>query len=736
MLQATTFTNFNEKTNKHIFKLLLILSHTADKCDKQNYSFGKKIYRLTHTLCSILSIIPDSNKFVSSLFHIVRCLLVMHMYDEAFEVCSYLKGETLIYLREDVSDLLGKVACLWHNAAKDTFIVLQNNLNINHYYKLKEIIRYELDMIQIAHESYTKHLLIKISSHLDKIAAINKKLSTCFKDFCAFVIEYLYQTKLILNSGERYIIPRYMVQIITRIICENMNEECLISITKDLNTVSDHFKNVLLEDEECYQSLKEIESLYRIFMKPVECLGETDAKSIQKFCSNYKEITKKYGYTGITKWAIHSILQILESLFTTYWDKCMKTGRKMFLESGVLLETMNLIDCITICFIKQTLDKCNNCRDNECMVKIDIYNPVVIRIRCLTLINKLSKNDLSRDICVLVVRFLEQNVAHICEMMEFKCKCWTDLWCTCSALIYNLGIMSECYYKESVSMYSLLYTSIMHFEGIQAKSQYIKLKNPICSTLHRLSILHYSNGMYKEAMITSALNGLLSYNDVDSKAFRMWANIKYKSTTSNEVIMDTTMLSCLKANEAKLMELGLSVELSQYDLVEMCLREAKGLQEAKVNLSSAIQKVLSEMTALKASSIQYARAVQMLAYHLLHFDHDEDILDYLKQAISNLKRVEMNNSVLCLQANLEFYIFVNQLRNMCKKTETEMENTKFALYAPKVSEIGEEETHNVIPTYSMINIKEDSRIMMHLQTPLKKWNKYFHQNIVSLIIII
>ncbi|XP_076171229.1 uncharacterized protein LOC143148617 isoform X2 [Ptiloglossa arizonensis] len=727
-IQVNVLPNLKEKVNKHIFKLLLYLSHTADKCDKQNCTIGKEIHKLTCLLCSLLIEIPDSNKFVSSLFHIVRCLLVLCMYKEASDVCAYLETEALCYSHANVSDILIKIAYLWYNAVNNAFLILQKDpLNVEYYYELKDIIKHELQIIEITHKNYTKHLLVKISLYLDKIASINKEPNTCFTDFYVFIIEYLNLTKIFLNEDEKYVISRQMLHIVSKIACENVNEKCLKSVIEVLDTLSNYFKTTLKEDEECYQCFQQFQSLYHVLMKPVECLVENNAKSIHGMCDNYVKIAKQYGYKGCIKWMTFSIVQVLEPLFM-YWETCIKTGKKLFLENGILLEVMNLVAHINICFIKQRSDKCKSCQNKDCMVKRDIYNAVVIKIRCVNLISKLATNDLSQDICRLARKFLEQNIAYIYEMKECKCKCWMYLWSTCSALIYNLGIMSECIYEESVSLFSLLCTSIIQFEGVQQKSQYINLQNPICFTLHRLCSLHYNHGMYREAMTVSALNALLSYNDSNSKAFRMWANIKHKSMTSKE-IMEMTILTCLKSDKAKIEELGFSIELSQYELVEICLREAKGLQEAKVNLSGAIYKVLDEMTILDVTPIQYARVVQMLVYHLLNFDYEKDTLDCLKYAISILKQLETNNSVLCLQANLEFYTFVSQLHTISKKTQMEMENTRFALHAPKLSEIGENESRDVVPAYTMINIKEDCRLEMYLQAPLKKWNKCLVQNI-------
>ncbi|OAD58970.1 hypothetical protein WN48_09930 [Eufriesea mexicana] len=720
----------NDKINKHIFKLLLYLSHTADKCNKQNYATGKDIYKLTCILCSNLTNIPDNNKFVSSLFHIIRCLLTMYMFNEAYNVCLHLKTKTLYsdHINDNVSDILVKITYLWYNAVNNEFLIIQKDPSgSKHYLKLENIIKYELEVIQIAYKNPTKHLLAKVSSYLDKIALINTGPNTYFSDFYAFILDYLVHTEIILNIDEKYIICRHILHITSRIIYENINEKCLKIAIKVLNTISDNFKKILIEDEECYKCFLLFESMCSIFVKPVEYLVENDVKRIQELIDSYVKLTKIYGYTGFIKWTTFSIVQILEPLFI-YWETCIKTEMKIYLKNDLLLKTMNLVGHLSVCFVKQTSDKCKSCQNVNCMNKKDIYNAVVITTRYINLISKFPTNNLSKNMYVLVRKFLEQNIAYICEMKEYECICWTHLWSTSSALIYNLGIISDCFYEESVSLFSLLFASIIQLDGIEAKSQYMNLQNPICLTLHRISSLHYNHNMYREAMTATALNALLSYNDSNSKAFRMWANIKHKFVACKE-LMEMTILACLKKDKLKIEELGLSIELSKYDLLEICLREAKGLQEAKVNLSATIHKILSEMKVLNATPVQHARVVQMLAYHSLNFDYDEDILECIKQAILNLKQVKMNSSILCLQANLEFYIFVTQLRIVNKKTQMEIENIKFALYAPKVNDTEENEYHDVVPAYTMINIKEDSRLMMYLQISIKQWEKCLKQNL-------
>ncbi|CAL7939090.1 unnamed protein product [Xylocopa violacea] len=688
---------------------------------------GMEIYKLTCTLCTILTDIPDNNKFVCSLYHIINCLLVMYMFDQAYKVCFYLKTEALHCSHEYVSDILVKIAHLWYNVTNNEFLVLQKNLsNAKNYLQLKNIIKYELEIIQIVHKNPTKHLLTRTSTYFDKIVSTSKKPNVCFFNFSAFIIECLNQIKMHLNTDEKYIICRHMLHITSKIVCESINDEYLKSAIKIWSTIKDHFRKILSQDDECYQSFMVFEFLCDALAKPIECLVENDVKQLRQMTDIYTKLTGKYGYTGSVKWITFSIVQILDPLFV-YWDACIKAGRKIYLRNDLLLEIMNLVEHTSMCFIKQTLDKCKSCQSEECTIRKDIYNAVVIKIRCMNVIIKLSTDDLSRDIYTLAKKFLEQNIELIMEMKSNKCRCWTQVWSATSALIYNLSIMYDSFQEESLSLISLLFTSTVHFDVAQLKS-HCGRQNSACFTLHRISSYYYNHGMYKEAMTTVALNALLGYNDSESKAFRTWANIKHKSVASKE-IMEMTILACLKRDKSMFKELGFSIELSKYDLIEICLKEIKSLQDAKVNLSAAIHKVLSEMKVLNATSIQNARAVQMLVFHLLHFDYDEDILDCLKQTMENLMQVKTDSSVLCLQANLEFYIFVTHLHAMNKKTRMEMENTKFALYAPKTNALEETESPDVVPAYSMINIKEHFRLMKYLQLPLKKWSKCFKQNL-------
>ncbi|XP_017879014.1 uncharacterized protein LOC108624081 [Ceratina calcarata] len=725
-IQVNKVKNKNPTINKQIFKLLLYLCRTADKCDKQKHTVGREIYELTCTLCSILNDIPDANKFVCSLFHIIRCLLAMDLFDEAYEVCLHLKSVTFSS-DENVNKVLVKIVYLWYDAINIESSILKNNpSDDSHYLRMKNIIKYGLEIIKIVHNNPTQHLLKNIALYLNKVASICREQNTYFSDFSAYIAEYLDRTKIVLSDDTKYTIIRDMCRIIGTILYESIDRKCFMLQTKTSNALSYYFKEILSDDEECYQCFMLFESMCLNLFS----LKFHDVDEIQKLIDGYVKLAKMYGYSGCVKSITYNIVEISESLFT-YWETRIRTKRAMCVNS-FLLEIMKLVKHVSACLIKQTSNICEFCRDDECLVRNDMYNAVILKTKCANLINTRSIGDISEDVYMLARKFLTQCIAFINEMRNCKCKRWMHLWTMTGALIYNLGIMSQSFYKQSVSLFSLLLTSIIQFEGVVSKSRYISLQKPIYNILLRISSLHYDHHMYREAMTGAALSGLLSYDDTNLSAFHMWANIKNKCQT-NKAIMEMTMLACLKQDKSKINELGMSVELSKYNLVELCLKEAKGLQEAKVNLSVAIHRVLNEMKALKATAVQYARVVQMLVYHLVCFNHDEDTSESLKEAVSNLKQVKADNFVQCLHANLEFYMFVNQLHATNKKVEAEMESTNFALRAPAQSEAGENESRNVVPAYTMINIKQDHKLMSYLQTPIKKWSMCFQCDLKEIV---
>ncbi|XP_011141889.1 uncharacterized protein LOC105184670 isoform X2 [Harpegnathos saltator] len=720
----------DNKLNKYIFKLLLCLSCTAHKCKAQNHMTGKRIAELAKLLCSLLIEIPDDKAYISSLYHIIRCLICLNLYEDAADICCYLQPGDLYSPKDETMKLLVKIVYLWRIPINNIYSLASEALSTANYNNLKNIIRHEIQIIQIAYKNYTQHLIVRISTHIDKIATIDKGNNIYFDDFCKYILEYLIKVQLCLDKDEKSIIYCHIVRIISRIICKNISTSRIKYAVETLNKLCSYFKNVLIEDEECYQCFQQFQSLCIVLLTPVENFANDSAKNIQDFLICDKKLAQKYGYKeSLIKWNAFNIAEIVEPMFT-YWETYIQIDKNKFLDTGIMLETINLIIHLSTFFIKDVSNKCKSCLDENCTVKRDIYNNVILKYRCIYLINKFPAKTLPKTLCVYVGKILEQNVALISEMRECKCKRWTQLWTTCGALIYNMGIIFEHVYEESVHMYTLLCTYIFRFQGIESESNYLSFENPAFITLHRLCAVHYTNEMYREAMTASALNILLTYDTQFRKASDMWVNIKKKC--ASEEIAKLTVLECLRNDETKISEMGFTIDFSKYDLIQLCLHEARTLVKENIAFANGASAVLQELEKLKPSNRQYTQAIQLLGHYLLGSEYDSSVLKYHKKAISHLS----SNSVasLCLKVNLAFFTFIEELHIMNKQTLVEMENTRFALFASKLPEVYETKSPTVVPAYTMLNIKKDSSLMASLQECLEKWNQLIQHNILSEVI--
>jgi len=729
----------DSKLNNSIFRLLIHLCRVADKCNKQNCETGKDIAKLTKLLCSLLIKIPDDNNFVKALFKIVHCLISFNLHEDAAEICCYLQPGNLYNPQGDTMDLLIKVLSLWRVLVNNTYLTLTNeSINIENYSKLKNVMKHEMKMMQIAYKNYTNYLIMEMSIYLDRIAAIDKD-KNYFDDFYKYILEYLSGLQLYLDKDEKYVIYRHILRIICQVICRTINTTGIESAVKTLDELFSYFETLLAEDEECCQCFQQFQDLCMTLLVPMKNLVSDSAKNIQNIIYCNLNIAQKYGYAGGLKWNALIIAEIMESVFT-YWEKCIETDKHMLehlLDTGILSELMKLLIHINIdeFYFKQVSIKCKWCQDKLCTIKRDLYNAIVMKCRCISLVCKFPVKTLPAEVCALARKVLEQNVELIVhEIKECECKRWTQSWNTCRNSIYNIGILSEHVYEESVYLYSFLCTYIFKLERVESSSIYCEnsknVENIISFALHRLSIVHYNNNMYRKAMTVCALNALLSYNQSNTKAFHTWTNIK---KNASEEVANLTMLECLINDKDKLKnELGFSFDTSKYDFTELCLHEARNLLKEQIAFTNGVAAVLEKLRKLQPSN-QYAHTVQLLGYYFLGFKYDSSILKYHEQAICDLKKDKSNSmvAVLCLEANLSLFIFVEELHIMNKQTHMEMESTKFALFAPKLRDLAETKSSNIVPAYTMINVKKDTNLMLCLQKCLKKWKQLFKCYFVS-----
>ncbi|XP_018398949.1 PREDICTED: uncharacterized protein LOC108776744 [Cyphomyrmex costatus] len=618
-IQMTVRVRPNGKLNDGLFKLLLRLCCIADKwnkCNERNCETGKSIAKLAKLLCSLLIKVSDDTNFVKAVFKIVKCLISFNLYEDAAEICCYLQPGTLYNPRDNTMNIVMKVLSLWRVLVNNLYVTFTNEpSNIENYNKLKSVIKYEMKMMQIAYKNYTRHLIMEISMYLDRIAAIGKN-TKYFDDFCKYILDYLLGLELYLDKDEKHLIYRYLLRIMCHVICKTINTTDIESAIETLDELSSYFDTLVAEDEECYQSFQQFQSLCKNLLVPIKNLTRDSAKNIH---------TDEF-------------------------------------------------------YVKQASIKCKWCQNKLCTVKRDLYNAIVMRCRFISLLCKFPVKTLPVEMCVLSRKILEQNVESIIyEMKETGCKRWTQSWNICRNIIYNIGVLSEHVYEESVHL---------------------------------------------KAMTVCALNALLTCNQSNTIAFRTWISIK---KNVSEDIANLTMLECLTNDKDEIKnKLGYSFDISKNDSTELCLSEARNLLEEQIIFTNGVAAVLKKLRKLQPSN-QYAHTMQLLGYYFLGFTpHDSSILKYHEQAICDLKQDKSDSvAILCLEANLSLFMFVEELHIMNKQTEIEMENTKFALCAPKLRELTEVKSPNVVPAYTMINVKKDTSLMLCLQKCLQKWKQLF-----------
>ncbi|XP_011883685.1 PREDICTED: uncharacterized protein LOC105570845 [Vollenhovia emeryi] len=167
----------------------------------------------------------------------------------------------------------------------------------------------------------------------------------------------------------------------------------------------------------------------------------------------------------------------------------------------------------------------------------------------------------------------------------------------------------------------------------------------------------------QSSICISRLDGV-EPSPTDSESFR-WVHIK--KITSKEVA-SLAMLDCLTSDEDEIKsELGLSIDISKYDVTALCLREVNSLLEKQVAFANGVAAVLEKLRKLQPSD-QYTHTVQLLGYYFLGFNYESSILEFHEQAIHDLKQKKSNSvAVLCLEANLSLFTFADNLRVMINK---------------------------------------------------------------------
>ncbi|XP_012278117.1 uncharacterized protein LOC105698439 [Orussus abietinus] len=718
--------------NRALFRLLLHLAHVADKCIKKNLEIGKDIWFLSIRICSTLVDIPDTSKFLASIYHISRCLMEMGLYKEAIEVCDYMFPGKLVRVTSNIErTIYSKTAMVWHMKADQMTQQLTETVDKQTIEKLLIIIKYELQILRHANEHYSKPVLSNSQYYVDRVKVLCQNTKpTIYNMFCNGIIDCLQQLNISVEIDDEIIVYRYVISFINKI----SEGKTTITDTKaahdTLKRACAAFENCFATNIKCHRHFQVYKRICLELVKPVDFLDKNLAKVIKNIVTEMEMNLEKFDKKQhVPMWTAYKIAELLQSLFN-YWENSVKNGIESIITTqDVLYAIVRLILCISSIIDCQT-GLCRTCPVGKCKAKRDVFNGSAIRTRCLGFISIVLSKSLSQMNASTARELIEENIRAVIELKDVGCLEWIPLWIPSGTVLYNLGFIYEriCY-EESVSLYSLLCTCIVHLEGIGTSSTHLKLSasygSSMSCALHHLTSVHFNNKKYREAMTTCALNGLLTYTEENSKAFRMWASIKHKNKDPDKNSA-LSMLGYLRMNSESLKEIGVQINLEQYDLPQLCLREIKGLQGFRSNLMPALIVAVNELEQCKVNPMQYGLGVLLLGYHSFGWPNVCSISMYFRKAVSKLKEEQAVTSThLLLQVSFQFFDFLDELQKIRVQTQTEMESAKYALYARQLSEdLSDALVDSVVPAYTRINVKENAWLKSDLTNILLRWGKY------------
>ncbi|KAK0161769.1 hypothetical protein PV327_008184 [Microctonus hyperodae] len=719
-IENAAFSCPSDEINMGLYKLLLYLCNTAQQCDKTNISDGIKIANIACAICSKLTSIPDVSKFFSGIYHIVNYLNDMKLYVIAMKLGDYLVSSTLFCgTSNEFVDIYAKFSILWYKTINQLFCTFQK-IDEENFKVLMMLINYELKFQALALKDGSRYFLNKIAAYNEKIMSFGQQEFHC--KFRNAMMDCIAHTKVSLGDQSKFQTYRCALRILNDMVIGKTNIDDIESLNKRVAQFFILFQNCMKENKECYDCFTIYLQLCPIIIRRVDSFTSDHFHSIQKYKNSLNKLIKKYGYENAIKWNSYSIMQVSTALIT-YWEKFNEKNNEKNISNEFVTSITEFLNHHSNIFLNFHLSQCF-CYQNDCQMTVDIFNALTTKLQILKIFAR-SINNLPITLINLTIEIAEECVKFIHKLKAANCKRWRKLWVLFGSFIHNIAVHNEkIKYDETIRLYTLLATTTIELNAFDVESSFVDFDNPLSASLHRLSNTHYAHGKYNDAMIACALNAYIGYKNETCRAFRFWTCIKYKYPLSRDI----TIINCLKSNRNTAQKIGIDIDLINCDLATICEREVLHLHEADINLSSAIINVLDFMETIDVSPLIYAQCVQRLGYHMLDFQLDISIKKYIHKALFNLKQDIYTCDHELLNGHLKFYELIEELKEMYKTTEAEMHNTKFQLYATNYSNTNDDPAINIVPAYSLINVKTASNIVEKLETVLEIWKKYYESN--------
>ncbi|XP_034935854.1 uncharacterized protein [Chelonus insularis] len=724
-LRKVAYQHQSSQLDHSLIKLLIRVCRFASDCDTSNNTVGMDIFDITEAACSALRTMPVPDNFFSAIYHVIKTLLKMKLYQEAQELSKFISSGTLwSKASSNITKNYNQFFWMWYDNVK----LLLDNFSPNNLMQIEVI----LDLIQFNLNMGTS---MKIDNHANFISILKNyyiKIKALDdgkyeKKIHMITLDIFSRADIYLTEDDKFKTFQDIICLISEMIQNRITEKDILSISREITSILDVFKKCMKTNAICYLYFKLIYQSYTMFTKPVcELTKECSTKIL---INNIKSTLQKYGFNCGIYMTLCLISKFIAQVIN-YWVQDLELNYTYNIVAYHTLHMISLTNALSNLF--SDFDKDCSCQP-LCGLKKDLYNNVYLKIQPLAIIRNLgnySESSLSKELRDATINIVKEVISIIIHIKENSCEFWLPLWSALeSRMLVIAGNTEKIDCDFSCLMYKMLSSSINRLKAMNPSNE--KLKNScetiLPSALHRISVCMYLAKRYHESMIASSLNAFFGYKNSECKAFRMWANVK----SLDPSVQDITIFQFLQSNMKEYDDFGIKINiklLTTLDKELMCLKEIKGLQNHASNLSSSIIAVLDFMELMNMTPISYIKGVVLLGCDLLNYRSDLSIQSYIKKSIAYLAKMELTASHELLISHLNFFKFIETLREIQNITKKEMESSKIRLYASKEVKITDP-AMNVVPTYNLINLKTSKDVSVQLEKVIHIWIECFNKGV-------
>ncbi|OXU23863.1 hypothetical protein TSAR_003681 [Trichomalopsis sarcophagae] len=733
-------------SDKFLFKFLLHLSHSAERCNREKLCKETQIFTIAKFILENLTTVPDKNKLFSAIYYILFYFLNKQHFKEAEIINSYLLPGKI--MKDDdffESSKYYQIASLWYLEIFKKIDEQADNYKAQKDYSNEDIstyIQFHFQILKHCDET-SRYYLVTFDTYMKKLCNYPLDIASTymvllFEEISNYISNL---KKLPVTEAYNVIIP--VVGIVFYKRNDAINNKTILECFQKCDS---HFLIALRISSQCYNS-------YKLFREHSLNILETNFMTKEFGEARFKRtfdilriLLDKY---GIENESVANTVTGLACSFETLFNNWEGLVSDQSTDSKIFDDILKMGEFVkfTYGFLKNRLFplnyKCRKCPiTTKCPMKKDIYNANLVFSAYLRLIAKFKSNNLNEKTFALAKDMIEEMLLGFNELDKSGCKFSASMWDSCARSIFNVGLVCEALYPAQYEgLFEVLCRQIVKRDGLLSKLSSFGLESPVGTTLQRLCNVNFEQGNYRKAMSYTAYNAVVSTTESrKKKAYDMWCTIKLKCSDSQE-FQELTLVNCLKTSESIAKNVGIDVNLEQYsfdDLSAIYLQELKYLFPVKGNLLISMQKSLAELESTK-NDLYYARGVLLLCFHSLQHSKRKYIIEYITKAIKKLNAIKPRKpNIEMLKASLTFFNILEKLYAKRQAITKQMDDANFTVKSFKTlrgKQIDDEieEQDEIVPTYGNINIEEDKKCAKELKDVLNTWDNCIQKDLTAVV---